>query len=163
MNSIDTLPLVDPDAVGMSKQRLRRIAPVMQAYVDKQLIPGCVTLVARQGKVVHLDSLGYKHVDNAEPMQTDTIFRIASMTKPIVSLALMLLFEEGKFQLHDPVAKFLPVFAKMTVRKKDDKGVEQIVPAKRQINIRHLLTHTAGFAAEYRERNTADYMRIVDP
>lgn len=96
-------------------------------------------------------------------MAQDTIFRIASMTKPIVSLALMLLYEKGLFQLHDPVEKYLPAFANMTVRKKDENGNEVIVPAKRKINIRHLLTHTAGFAGEYRERNTAEYMRIVDP
>ncbi len=155
--------MAEPKSVGMSSQRLQRIKPAMESYIEAKKIPGALTLVARQGKVVHFDSIGYKQVEKREAMELDTIFRIASMTKPIVSLALMMLYEEGKFQLHDPIANFLPVFANMTVRKKDEQGKEHIVPAKRQINIRHLLTHTAGFAGEYRERNTAEYLRIVDP
>ncbi len=163
MSSHLDLKLAKPESVGMSSQRLQRIAPVIQSYIDQKKIPGAVTLVARQGRVVHFDSYGFKQIDNQETMQTDTLFRIASLTKPIVSLALMMLYEEGKFQLHDPIEKFLPVFANMTVRKKNEKGEEEIAPARRKINIRHLLTHTAGFAGEYRERNTAEYMRIVDP
>ena len=163
MSSSVELPTAKAESVAMSSARLTRVAPLINRYVDAQRIPGAVTLVARHGKVVHFDSFGYKQVEQREPMATDTIFRIASMTKPIVSLALMLLYEEGRFQLHDSVADYLPVFANMTVRKKDEQGQEHIVPAKRQINIRHVLTHTAGFAGEYHERNTAEYMRIVDP
>lgn len=163
MSDYSQLPFAEPESVGMCSQRLQRIVPVMQSYVDRQLIPGALTLVARGGKVVHLDRVGWQEVDQSDAMQFDTLFRIASLTKPIVSLALMMLYEQGKFQLHDPVADFLPVFANMTVRKTNDKGQEEIVPAKRKISIRHLLTHSAGFAAEYRERNTAEYMRIVDP
>ena len=163
MNIFHDLPAADPETQGMCSKRLARIRPVMQNYIDEQRIPGALTLVARHGKVVHFDSIGCKNIASQQNMELDTIFRIASMTKPIVSLGLMLLYEEGRFQLHDSVANYLPVFAKMTVRKKNSDGREDIVPAKRQINIRHLLTHTAGFAGEYRERNTEEYMRIVDP
>lgn len=166
-NMTNELPMTDPDVVGMSAARLARIRPVMQRYVDERLIPGAVTMVARQGKVVHFDACGYKEVDRQDPMQTDTIFRVASMTKPVVSLALMMLYEEGKFQLHDPVAKFLPGFANMQVMVDDGKGGQVTAPAKRQINIRHLLTHTAGFASEYLESfagcSNKAYKEIVQP
>lgn len=159
--------MADPHVVGMSWERLARIQPVVQDYVDRRLIPGAVTMVARHGKIVHFDACGYREVERQDPMQIDTIFRIASMTKPVVSLALMMLYEEGKFQLHDPLAKFLPVFSDMKVMVDDGKGGWTTVPATRQINIRHVLTHTAGFASEHLEDfdgcpNTT-YKEIVEP
>lgn len=160
------LPMADADVVGMSAERLSHIAPVMQNYIDKCLIPGAVTMVARHGKIVYFDAQGYKNIETQDPMQTDTVFRIASMTKPIVSLALMMLHEEGKFQLHDPIKKFLPAFADMKMMVEDGKGGHNIVPAKRDINVRHILTHTAGFASEYRDRmggSRAMYFESADP
>ncbi|MEK9872055.1 MAG: serine hydrolase domain-containing protein, partial [Gammaproteobacteria bacterium] len=86
------LPLSDPEAVGMSAERLARIGPAMQKYIDAELVPGVVTLVARKGKVVHFESRGFMDVDSGKPMRPDAIFRIASMTKPITSVALMMLW-----------------------------------------------------------------------
>ncbi len=105
------LPRAKPEEVGMSSERLARIRPAMQRYLDQQLIPGAVTLVARHGRVVHLDTIGLRDVESGNPMMADTIFRIASMTKPITSVALMMLFEEGHFLLSDPVSKWIPEFA----------------------------------------------------
>ena len=160
---IASLPYAEPESVGLSSKRLAHIRPVMESYVERSLVPGVVTMVARHGKVVHFDVCGCKNVEQQIPMQKDTVFRIASMTKPMTSLALMMLLEEGKLQLHDPVAKFLPAFADMKVRVTDDQGGTTLVPAKRQINIRHLLTHTAGFSSEYAGRTDKEYLTIVQP
>ncbi|MCI5105456.1 MAG: beta-lactamase family protein, partial [Pseudomonadales bacterium] len=89
------LPVADPEAVGMSSERLARIGPAMQRYIDAGLVPGTVTMVARRGRVVHFESRGYMDVDSGKAMRPDAIFRIASMTKPITSVALMMLWEEG--------------------------------------------------------------------
>ena len=105
------LATATPESVGMSSERLARIAPAMQRYIDDRLVPGTITAVMRRGKLVHLEMQGDMDVENGRPMQRDAIFRIASMTKPITSVALMMLWEEGHFQLRDPVAKFLPEFA----------------------------------------------------
>lgn len=157
------LPYAEPETVGMSSDRLLRIAPALQSYVDKGLIPGAVSMIARRGKVVHFDSLGYLDSDAVNPMGKDAVFRIASMTKPIVSLALMMLYEEGKFQLNDPLAKFLPAFSSMQVKVDDGEGGEKIVQARRQINIRHILTHTAGFPYELGEKDCKEYIDIAKP
>jgi len=92
------LPTARPEQVGMSAERLARIRTAMQRYVDRGLVPGVVTLVARRGRVVNFDAIGYRDVESKAPMTTDTIFRIASMTKPIASVGLMMLYEEGHFQ-----------------------------------------------------------------
>jgi len=111
ISGIGDLPTAQPEEVGLSSERLARIRPAIQRYVDKQLIPGAVTLVARHGNVVHVDAIGLRDVEAGNPMTNDTIFRIMSMTKPIVSVALMMLFEEGHFLLSDPVSKWIPEFA----------------------------------------------------
>jgi CubicO group peptidase (beta-lactamase class C family) len=114
------LPQVAPEKVGMSAERLARIKPAMQKYIDQQLVAGTVTIVARNGKVVHFESQGYSDAENKVPMRKDALFRIASMTKPITSVALMMLWEEGKFQLSDPVEKFLPEFKNQKVNSNGD-------------------------------------------
>jgi len=146
------LPTAKPESVGMSSERLERIAPAMQRYIDQHLVPGTVALVARRGKVVYFDAQGYMDAENEVPMREDAIFRIASMTKPITSVALMMLWEEGKFQLHDPVSKFIPAFADPMVSTTADASGEtgELVPAKREPTIRDMLTHTAGLANSYR-------------
>ncbi len=88
---------------------------MIRGYIEKQLIPGAVTMVARQGKIVHFDVQGFQNVEKQIPMTKDTIFRMASMTKPITSVALMMLYEQGKFQLGDPISKWLPAFKEMKV------------------------------------------------
>lgn len=162
-----SLPMAEAESVGMCSQRLARIKPVMEHYVAQGLVPGTVTMVARRGKVVHFETSGYQDVERETPMAKDSIFRIASMTKPIVSLALMMLYEEGRLQLHDPIAKYLPAFAKMQVMVKDVEGKVSTVPAQRAINIRHILTHTAGFASEHADSfagfDNRLYKEIVRP
>jgi CubicO group peptidase (beta-lactamase class C family) len=138
-----------PDTVGISSARLGRLAPTMQQYVDAGRAAGVVTIVMRQGKVVHLEAVGKRDIESNAPMQKDAIFRIASMSKAITSMATMILLEEGKLLLSDPVSKFIPSFAKTTVMVPPPPGAVSgtpvsAVPAKRQITIRDLLTHTAG-------------------
>ncbi len=146
------LPMAAPESVGMSAERLARIAPAMQKYIDSELVPGVVTLVARKGKVVHFESQGFMDVDTDKPMRPDAIFRIASMTKPITSVALMMLWEEGHFQLRDPVSKFIPEFADQMVSTTSDASGETggLLPVNRPSTIRDMLTHTAGLANSYR-------------
>ena len=146
------LPMSDPEAVGMSAERLARIAPAMQKYIDAELVPGVVTLIARKGKVVHFESQGFMDIDSGKPMRSDAIFRIASMTKPIASVALMMLWEEGHFQLRDPVSKFIPEFTDQMVSTTSDASGESggLIPVNRSSTIRDMLTHTAGLANRYR-------------
>jgi CubicO group peptidase (beta-lactamase class C family) len=123
----------------------------MQRYIDSGLVPGTVTLVARHGKVVHFEARGFMDVESRKPMRTDAIFRIASMTKPITTVALMMLWEEGKFQLRDPVSKFIPEFTDQKVSTTADASGKtgKLVDIKREATIRDMLTHTAGLANNY--------------
>ena len=154
------LPLATPEEVGMSSARLARIKPAMQRYIDAQLVPGTVTIIARRGKVVHFEAQGFMDVDQQTPMRGDAIFRIASMSKPITSVALMMLWEEGKFQLNDPVSKYLPEFENQRVSTTSDASgaTGELVPVKRPATIRDMLTHTAGMANNY-IGNTEFYQR----
>ena len=128
-----------PEEVGFSASRLSRIGAVMQGYVDQNKLAGLVALVARHGKVVYRERFGMMDVQAAKPMQFDTIFRIYSMTKPITSVALMMLYEEGRFQLRDPVSRFIPEFAGVQVY-----AGSNLADLEREITILDLLTHTAG-------------------
>ncbi len=162
------LPMSKPEDVGISSDRLSRIPSAMQRYIDRKLVPGVATLVARQGKVVHLDAQGFRDVDAQKPMETDTIFRIASMTKPITSVALMMLFEEGNFLLSDPVSKWIPEFSDPMVALPVPPGITsagpwKTVPAERPITIRHLLTHTGGLAGAYRGSMINEFLKIQKP
>ena len=112
---MDGVPTATAETVGMSSERLEQIDRVMQAYIDRNETAGVVTLVARKGKVVHFSALGERDAESGAPMTHDSIFRIASMTKPIASVALMMMYEEGRFQLRDPISKWLPEFADMRV------------------------------------------------
>ena len=152
---MDGVPTAAPEAVGMSAERLERLDRVMQGYIDRREVAGVVTLVARRGKVVHFSALGQRDVEAGAPMTHDTIFRIASMTKPIASVALMMLYEEGRFQLRDPIARWLPEFADMEVAvpappQERLTGRYKTAPAARPITVQHVLTHTAGLANTYR-------------
>ena len=132
--------MAKPEDVGMSSERLQRLTQRMQDYINKGQVAGVVTLVARQGKVVHYQAQGYRKLEEKIPMKEDDLFVIMSMTKPIASTALMLLFEEGRFLLSDPISKWLPEFERMQIRDQYGAGM---VPA-RPITVRHVLTHTAG-------------------
>jgi CubicO group peptidase (beta-lactamase class C family) len=147
------LPRVRPEVVGLSTPRLDRIGEVMQRYVDERRLGGVVTLVARGGKVAYLKAFGTLDPRTGAPMTTDAVFRIASQTKAVTSVAVMILFEEGKLLLGDPVSKYIPEFKTTTVAVPDPPGKRRrkgpgytIVPARRQITIRDLLTHTAGIS-----------------
>jgi CubicO group peptidase (beta-lactamase class C family) len=144
-------PATTPESVGLSSERLQRLRAVMQQYVDEGRVSGIVTYVARNGRVAHLEAFGKADVEAGRPMQRDTIFRIASQTKALTSVAAMMLVEEGKIGLADPVAKFVPAFEKTTVALPPPPGAVAgspvaVVPAKRPITIRDLLTHTAGIS-----------------
>ncbi len=146
-----SLPVASPESAGMSSERLARLRAAMHRYVDQQQVAGYVALVARQGKVVHHESYGARSVADQTPMQNDTIFRIASMTKPIASVALMMLYEEGRFQLRDPIHRFLPYFKdpKVAVAPAENETFAEqykLVDAARPITFQHVITHTAGLA-----------------
>ncbi len=134
------LPTAAPANAGMSSDGLARIGPAMQAYVDDGRLAGVMTMVARRGHVVHWDTVGMRDVAAADPLEPDDIFRIYSMTKPLTSVAVMILVEEGAIALDDPVSKFIPAFADVTVLSDDGERVE---PA-RPMTVENLLTHTSG-------------------
>jgi CubicO group peptidase (beta-lactamase class C family) len=137
------LPKATPESVGMSSERLERLDRAIQRYIDEDLIAGTVVLVARSGEVVHLSAQGDRYREIGDPMETGDIFYIQSMTKSIVSAALMILFEEGHFLLDDPISKYLPGFEHKTVVRRTDQGVVR-EPAQRPVTFRHVLTHTSG-------------------
>jgi CubicO group peptidase (beta-lactamase class C family) len=134
--------IVTPEEVGVSSSRLSRIGTAMQRYVDQRKLAGIVTLVARRGKVVHFEKFGYQDLASGKPMELDTIFRIYSMTKPITSVAFMMLFEQGLVRLTDPVTKFIPEFGKVMVL----IGRDGLTDLDREITIQDLLRHTAGLS-----------------
>lgn len=141
-------PLVPgaPESVGMSRERLARIDSLCEAAVRDNRIPGAVALVARHGVIVHLKAYGLADPQAGRPMQVDTIFRIASQSKAITSTAVMMLWEEGRFQLDDPISRWIPEFRDVAVLKayEEATGTYTTEPANKPITIRHLLTHTSG-------------------
>ncbi|MFC1537195.1 serine hydrolase domain-containing protein [Gemmatimonadota bacterium] len=137
------LPIAAPEEVGLSSERLKRINTVMQDYVDRKKLAGIVTLVARRGKVAHFERFGVMDLESAEQIQRNSIFRIYSMTKPITSVAVMMLHEQGLFQLDDPVEKYIPEFRDIKVFEKNGSGY-RLVDLEREITILDLLTHTSA-------------------
>lgn len=137
-------PIAKPESVGLSSPQLEKIATVVQASVDRGEIAGAVTLVSRHGKLVWLKATGQQDREASKPMRTNSIFRICSMTKPIVTLAAMMLYEEGRFQLDDPVSKYIPEFADAKVLVTPKESKPYTIPATQPITIRNLLTHTSG-------------------
>ena len=142
----EALTPATPESVGLSGERLERLRTVMQEYADQGRVAGVVTYVARNGRVAHLEAAGMADIEAGRKMRTDTIFRIASQTKAFVSVAVMMLVEEGRVSLEDPVSRFLPAFAKTTVAVPSEGSSAKVVPAKRAITIHDLLTHTAGIS-----------------
>ncbi len=143
------LPSAKPESVGLSSERLERIAAVVQRKVDDKRIAGAVTLVVRHGKVAWFKSQGMMDGEAAKAMQPDAMFRICSMTKPITSVAVMLLYEEGRFLLDDPVSKYLPEFKNPKVLVKPASGEPYSIPATKEITIRDLLRHTSGITYQW--------------
>ncbi|MCY3839067.1 MAG: serine hydrolase [Gammaproteobacteria bacterium] len=144
---------------GMSAERLNRITALSQRYVDEDKLAGVVTLVARDGKIVHFEAVGQRGADDDRPITKDALFRIYSMSKPITAVAAMMLYEEGKFALSDPVEKFVPELTDLDVLVEGE-----LVPAERTMTMRHLLTHTTGLSYGFNPQDPVDQKyREVQP
>ncbi|MBP79799.1 MAG: serine hydrolase [Deltaproteobacteria bacterium] len=141
--ALEQLPLAMPESVGVSSQRLQRLDESMRRYIDNELLAGTVTLIARDGKIIHLKAQGWKDKEKDLAMTDDTIFVIMSMTKPIVSVALMMLYEEGRFLLTDPVSRWIPeIIDKKVIIQTDGKTIREETASP--ITFRDVLAHTAG-------------------
>jgi len=145
----EEVPVVKPETVGLSSERLERISSAVQRDIDNKRIAGAVTLVARRGHVAWFKAQGMADRETGKPMRPDTMFRICSMTKPITSLAVMMLYEEGRFMLEDPISKYLPEFKNPKVLVKPASGTPYTIPAPREITIRDLLRHTSGITYQW--------------
>jgi len=151
-----SLPSDKPEAVGLSSERLQRINQMIQGYIDRAEITGAITMVSRRGKVAHFEAQGQMDLEKKAPMRKDAIFRIASMSKPITAVAILILMEEGKLRLTDPVSRFIPEFkdTKVAIETAPYRPAANgqpardaayyTMPAERAITIRDLLTHTSG-------------------
>lgn len=149
------LPLAKPASLGFSEARLDRLHQFIRGVTDSGSYLGAVTLVARNGKIVAWRAFGHRDLARTSPMDPSSIFRIYSMTKTMTSVAVLTLMEEGKLTLEEPIGKYLPEFANMQVFAGGTAEAPQLRPAARPITIRHLLTHTSGFAAGQKERGPA--------
>ncbi len=138
--------ITEAERVGLSSDRLANINHKLSGYVEAGNVAGFVTLVVRQGEVVHLETIGHRDAGQKLPMELDTIFRIYSMTKPVTSVALMMLYERGKFQLYDPVSKYIPAFAKTRVLSGYGFLGKELVEQDPPMTVQLLLTHTAGLS-----------------
>jgi CubicO group peptidase (beta-lactamase class C family) len=145
MEAMDGEQMTKP-AAGMSAEALAQIPPSLQAVVDAGDLSGFVTLIWRKGEIVQLNTLGHRDVAAGKPMTRDTMFRIASMTKPITSVAALMLMEEGKLRLDDPITKWAPEFADMKVLKSPTGPLDEVYDSPRDITIDDLMTHRSGLA-----------------
>ena len=145
------VPAGTPEAVGLSSERLQRVSEVVRKHIEAGDVAGAVTLVARRGKIAHFEAQGFADIESRTPMRTDNIFRLASMSKPVVAVAIMQLVEEGAVRLADPVAQFIPEFADLdevaVPKPSGPEGAYDLVDAARPITIRDLLTHGSGLAS----------------
>ena len=141
------LPAAKPEQVGLSSERVKRLHAFIAGYVDRREIAGAVTVLTRRGKLVEFQAHGYSDVEVQRPMRTDDIFRIASMTKPIATVAALMLLEEGRYLLEEPISKYLPEFRdmKVGVGRPADPGYK-LVPAAREVTIHDLFSHRSGLA-----------------
>ena len=154
------LPIASPESVGVSSERLERMSDAMQRYIDANQLAGTVSLISRKGQVIHMESQGWKSKETGEEMTGDTIFFIMSMTKPIVSTALMMLYEEGHFLLTDPISDWIPEVADKQVIVENEFGTYR-VPAHRPVDFRHVLSHTAGLDPS-RDTLNADELALLE-
>ena len=148
-----TLPSSRPEAVGLSSERLERIHELVQRHMDAGDITGAVMLVARRGQVAYVDVAGSMDLDGSRPMRRDSVFRLASMTKPVIGTAVMMMLEEGRLRLDDPISMYIPEFADQRVAILEQAGTDgapptfHTVPAERDITIKDLLTHSSGLSS----------------
>ena len=146
------------ESVGLSSYRLDRIQHAIEKHISDSKLPGSVTLLARHGKIAHLESYGLMDRERNKPMHADALFRIYSMTKPITCVALMLLYELGHFQLLDPVEKFIPEFAELKVFESKGKSGIQVSDLARSVTMHDLLTHTSGISYHFLENGPVEQM-----
>lgn len=150
-----------PESVGLDSDRLDRVTAAMQGFVDDGLLAGAVTMVARDNKIIHFESVGYRDIEADAAMTNDTIFRIYSMSKPITGVALMMLYEEGLFKLSDPVEKHLPEFKDMQVYAgMDDDGNMITEPPGHPMTVRELMSHTGGMTYGIFAQSPVDNMYV---
>lgn len=140
------MPTIIPEQVGFSATRLRRISTAMQRYIDEGKLAGMMTMIGRRGQVAHLETMGWMDREARRPMESDAIFRIKSMTKPVTAVALMTLYEEGFFTLNTPVSEFIPEFKDLKVFVRETAQGLEVEDLIRPITFRHLFTHTAGLS-----------------
>ena len=156
-----------PESVGFSSQRLNRVNKMMQGYIDDGKLASGLTMLARRGETFHFEPYGVLDLESGTPVERDTLFRIYSMTKPITSAAVMMLYEEGHFSLDDPVGKFIPELASMKVYDGMGETGMRLVDQKQPITIRHLLTHTSGLSYGFHQDSPIEEMyreaNITDP
>ncbi len=153
------LAVAAPESVGISSERLKRIDAGMKKFVDDQRVAGVTTLLSRHGKVVHSMVAGKKDIRTGEALTKDSIFRIYSMTKPITGAAMMMLYEEGKWRIDDPVSRYIPEFAKLQVYAgQNPDGTPKLEPANRSMTMRELMTHSAGLGYTISAANPVDRM-----
>jgi CubicO group peptidase (beta-lactamase class C family) len=153
------LPAAKPESVGMSSERLGRLNQDMTSLVDQGRLSGVVTMVARHGKVVEFDAVGKRDRASGAPMRKDTIFRIYSMSKPITGVAMMMLFEEGKWQLEDPVAKYIPEFANLKVLNLDEHSNMSLKDPVHPVTMRELMSHSGGFTYGFFSNTPVDKLQ----
>src|SRR5262245_3753490 len=160
--SVRDLAPASPESVGVSSERLRRIDVAIKSLVDEKRVAGLVTLLERHGKIVHFNAVGQLDVRKPDPVQKDSIFRIYSMTKPVTGVAMMMLHEEGKWRLEDPISRHIPELARLKVYTgKNDDGTAKLEDARRPMTMRELMTHTGGLAYILNPNNPVDRM-IID-
>lgn len=147
--SVQAQPATSPESAGFDPARLRVLHETTQRFVDEGLHAGIITLLARDGKIVHFKTYGYRDIEQRLPMEADTICRVYSMSKIITCVATLMLMEEGRFNLDDPVAKYLPELKEMKVWVGGTQQSPQLEPLKRPITIKHLLTHTSGLMYDF--------------
>src|SRR5690606_23416295 len=147
---------VAPESVGLSSERLARVAELMERQIEERVFPGAVTLIARDGRIAYFRAHGAMDVESGRPMERDAVFRIMSMTKPVVAVAILMMMEEGKVRLTDPVSRFVPELGGLRVAASEGSAADvpppseppaapaQTVPADREVTVRDLLTHTSG-------------------
>lgn len=149
---------VDPGEVGFDAGRLARIDAHFQRYVDDGLLPGWLIAIARRGQIAHLSTYGQRDLESGRPVELDTLWRIFSMTKPITSVAAMMLYEEGAFELKDPVSRFIPAFADTKVYRSGSTVNPVLEPQTEPVRVWHLLTHTSGLTYGFHHAHPVDAM-----
>src|ERR1700733_10829895 len=154
------LPAAKPEGVGMSSERLARLNNGMKELIDSGRLAGAVTMVARHGKVIEFEAAGNRDLASNSPMRKDSIFRIYSMSKPITGVAMMMLFEEGKWQLNDPVAKYIPEVAKFKVYATDPNGNVVMKDKNDTVTMRELMSHSGGFTYGFFSQTAVDKLQI---